>query len=226
MTRKFRILVAEDNTYARHGILSILANSSEFKSGCMEIVGDVDNATDAIKCVQSLQPDVITLDLSMPGINGADALATLKRRFPEIKVIVLTVHDELPYIRACFSAGADGYVLKGDSEADLPYAISSALKNKIYLSPSIGKIVIKALLNRTNGTAQGTSGWDILTHRQRQIITLIAEGKTNSEIADVLSLSIKTVENHRSTLMKKLDVHNASELTAYAIKHGLVLRYC
>jgi DNA-binding NarL/FixJ family response regulator len=157
----------------------------------------------------------------MPIINGTEAIRVIKQRNPEIKIIALTVHKSEEYVRATLDAGADGYVLKDDTSNDLLTSIRSVRKGKIHLSPGICDKIIIGYLDHPPKARPGRS-WDQLTLREREVLKLIAEGNKNREIAEHLSVSIKTVEKHRCNLMKKLDLHNISALTTYAIDNGLI----
>ncbi len=164
----------------------------------------------------------------MPGTNGTEAIPLIKRRNDRIKIIALTVHNTEEYVRATLDAGADGYVLKEDSHRDLLAAIRNVVNGKTYLSPGICHYVVSGFLTKPTQDQSETSihpTWDTLTIREREILKLVAEGKRNRNISDYLCISVKTVEKHRSNLMKKLNVHNVSELTAFAIRNDLV-RLC
>ncbi len=216
MIKKHTILLADDHSILRAGLRSILNSKSDF-----EVVAEVDNGMDAIKTALSLKPDLLLTDLSMPKTNGTEAIRELKKRLPEIKCIVLTMHTSEEYIHTALDAGADGYVLKDDSHEELLAAIKNVLNGKTYLSPSICGNVVSGYLNSTGSSKPATS-WDVLTKREREIIKLIAEGNRSKDIAEHLSISIKTVEKHRSNLMKKLNMHSLGSLTNYAMKNGLV----
>jgi DNA-binding NarL/FixJ family response regulator len=213
-----KILLAEDHSILREGLRALLANTPN-----LEIVGEAADGQEAIQQARLLEPHLILMDLSMPHINGTEAIRAIKRRNPDIKIIALTVHKSEEYVRATLDAGADGYVLKDDTRHDLLTAIESVQKGKIYLSPGICNQVVTGFLGGSSSTPSSAS-WDMLTDRERAVLKLIAEGQKNREIADYLSVSLKTVEKHRSNLMKKLDLHNAAALTAYAIENGLVHR--
>jgi DNA-binding NarL/FixJ family response regulator len=216
MVGKKRIFIVEDHTLLRAGLRALLSQDPD-----LEIVGEADNGRDAIRAVGSLAPDLVLMDLSMPGMNGIEAMMDIKRRNPDTRVLVLTIHKTDEYIHESLRAGADGYILKDATHDELRVAIRSVLNGKTYLSPDISDKVIHGYLG-TGMTANIASTWDTLTHREREVLKLIAEGHPNKYIADYLCLSIKTVEKHRSNLMKKLDLHNASTLTSYAIEKGLV----
>jgi len=216
MVGKQRIFIVEDHTLLRAGLRALLSQDPD-----LEIVGEADNGRDAIRAIGSLAPDLVLMDLSMPGMNGIEAMMDIKRRNPDTRVLVLTIHKTDEYIHESLRAGADGYILKDATHDELRVAIRSVLNGKTYLSPDISDKVIHGYL----GTGKGdnvASTWDTLTHREREVLKLVAEGHPNKYIADYLCLSIKTVEKHRSNLMKKLDLHNASTLTSYAIEKGLV----
>jgi DNA-binding NarL/FixJ family response regulator len=216
MAAKQRIFIVEDHTLLRAGLRALLLQDPD-----TEIVGEADNGRDAIRTIPSLTPNLVLMDLSMSGMNGLEAMIDIKRRNPEVRVLVITVHKTEEYILASLRAGADGYMLKDASHDELRVAIRSVLSGKTYLSPDISGKVINGYLGSGKDGAL-TSKWDTLTHREREVLKLVAEGHPNKYIAGYLSLSIKTVEKHRSNLMKKLDLHNASTITAYAIEKGLI----
>jgi two-component system, NarL family, response regulator NreC len=216
MGGKQRIFIVEDHTLLRAGLRALLSQDPD-----LEIVGEADNGRDAIRAISTLLPNLVLMDISMSGMNGIEAMIDIKRRNPETRVLVLTVHKTEEYIHASLRAGADGYMLKDASHDELRVAIRSVLNGKTYLSPDISGKVINAYLG-TGKVAGPTCSWDTLTHREREVLKLVAEGHPNKYIANYLCLSIKTVEKHRSNLMKKLNLHNASTITAYAIEKGLI----
>jgi len=216
MPNKHRILIVEDHTLLRQGLCAMISMDQE-----IEVVGEADNGRDAIRLTGSLLPGLILMDLSMPGTNGTESIVEIKRRFPEVKVLVLTVHKAEEYIREALKAGADGYVLKHATQAELMLAIKSVLSGKTYLSPDIAEQVVSGyLFGGTN--LNDRSVWDSITLREREVLKLIAEGHPNKYIANYLCVSVKTVEKHRSNLMRKLDMHNAASLTAFAIEKGMI----
>lgn len=216
MTNKQRILIVEDHTLLREGLRALLSQDED-----VEIVGEADNGRDAVRSVGLMNPDLVLMDLSMPGMNGFEAILDIKRRYPDTRVLVLTIHKTEEYIHESLKAGANGYILKDATQDELRIAIHSVMKGKTYLSPDISAKVINGYLG-SDKPSDAASAWDTLTHREREILKLVGEGNPNKHIADYLNLSVKTVEKHRSNLMKKLDLHNASMLTAYAIEKGLV----
>jgi DNA-binding NarL/FixJ family response regulator len=209
-------MLVEDHTLLRVGLRALLS-----QDGDIEIVGEADNGRDAIRTIPQVCPHLIIMDLSMPGMNGIEAIAQIKRLYPQIRILVLTLHKADEYIHESLKAGADGYMLKEASHEELRVAIRSVLNGKTYLSPDISSKVVSVYLggSRNGGFA---SAWDTVTNRERQVLKLVGEGRANKYIAEYLNLSVKTVEKHRSNLMKKLDLHNASMLTAYAIERGLL----
>lgn len=217
MVGKQRIFIVEDHTLLRAGLRALLAEDPD-----LEIVGDADNGRDAVRAIATLSPDLVLMDLTMPGMSGIEAMVDIKRRNPATRVLVLTIHKTDEYIHESLRAGADGYILKDATHDELRVAIRSVLNGKTYLSPDISDKVIHGYLG-SGKEASVASAWDTLTHREREVLKLVAEGRSNKYIADYLCLSIKTIEKHRSNLMKKLDLHNASTLTSYAIEKGLVV---
>jgi DNA-binding NarL/FixJ family response regulator len=191
------------------------------QDAALEVVGESDNGCDAIRMAARLMPHLILMDLSMPGMNGIEATRAIKALSHETRILILTIHKTDEYIHESLKAGADGYILKDATHNELSVAIHSILNGKTYLSPDISERVINGYLNQGNPAATA-SPWDSLTYREREVLKLVAEGHPNKHIAEYLCLSIKTVEKHRSNLMRKLDLHNASTLTAYAIEKGLV----
>ena len=215
MNKKNTILLADDHSILRAGLRSILDNHPDFK-----VIAEADNGKDALQKSIELKPDLLLTDLSMPKTNGTECIRELKKRAPEVKVLVLTMHAGEKHIHAALNAGADGYILKDDSHDELITAIKNVLNGKTHLSPSICNNAVNDYLN-VSKTNKPTASWEILTHREREVIKLIAEGYRSKDIADYLTISIKTVEKHRSNLMKKLDLHSVSSLTNYATQHGL-----
>lgn len=200
----------------RNGLEAMLLSEPAFA-----VVGVAADGKAAIRAAAELQPDIMLMDLTMPRTSGIDAIVQIKRQHPSIKIVALTFHKEDKYIHATLEAGADAYVLKDDSRTELFTALASVIGGKSYLSPSIcGKVVAGYLAGGDN--SEDELSWEILTKREREIIKLIAEGKRTKEIAAYLSLSPKTVEKHRTNLMKKLDLHTVAAVTTYAIQNGFI----
>jgi DNA-binding NarL/FixJ family response regulator len=219
VTKKpYRIVIAEDHRILREGLRFLLSSNPD-----LEIVGEAEDGRSAIRCIDELRPDLVLMDLSMPKMNGLDAIAEVKNQCPDTKVLVLTVHKAEEYVFESLKAGADGYLLKDATHAELMLAVESVLDGKPYLSPGIsGKLVAAYLEGRK--PLRSELSWDVLTRRERQVLKLVGEGHKNKEIADYLCVSVKTVEKHRANLMKKLDLHSASALTAYAMEKGLITK--
>lgn len=213
---KKKIVIAEDHTILREGLKALLSSSTE-----LEVVGEAEDGREAVKLAAELTPDLILMDLSMPRMNGIEAIKEIKKRNPEIKILILTVYKTEEYVLASLQAGADGYILKEANHSEFLLAIKNVLMGKHYLSPEIsGKVIEGYLKGKQEHTP--VTVWETLTSREREILKLVGEGHKNREIADDLFISLKTVEKHRENLMKKLDLHTASALTAYAIEKGLV----
>jgi len=200
----------------RNGLEAMLAHDPAY-----EVVGVAADGMTAIRSVAKLQPDIVLMDLTMPRTSGMDAIVQIKRQHPDVKIVALTFHKEEKYIHATLEAGADAYVLKDDSRTELFNALASVATGNNYLSPSIVDKVVAGYLSGGD-TSTAKPSWEVLTRREREVIKLIAEGKRTKEIAEYLSLSPKTIEKHRTNLMRKLDLHNVSEVTVYAIKNGFV----
>jgi DNA-binding NarL/FixJ family response regulator len=216
MQKKINIVLAEDHTILREGLKALLSADPKF-----EIIGEAEDGREAVRCVEKVGPDLILMDLSMPRMSGMEAIREIKKRYPETKIIALTVHKTEEYLHTTLQAGADGYVLKDATHAELVMAIKNVMKGKSYLSPGVSEKVIEGYLERREGVLPD-SPWETVSQREREVLKLIAEGYKNKEIAEDLCISLKTVEKHRANLMKKLDLHNAAALTVYAMQKGLV----
>lgn len=216
MHSKKSIVITDDHAIVRDGLKALLSNNTEFL-----IIGEAEDGQAAIRQAKELKPDLMLLDLSMPRMNGIDAIKEIKSQSPKTKVLILTVQKMEKYIHTCLKAGADGYVLKDATYEDLISAIKNVLRGRRYLSPDISEKVIDGYLEGRQST-EAESAWDTLSKREREILKLIAEGYKNKEIADYLCISTYTVEKHRDNLMKKLNLHNTAALTTYAVRMGMV----
>lgn len=218
MSSPSTVLIIDDHALFRAGIKALLSTGDEF-----EIVGEACDGLEGIQLAAKLQPNLIICDLSMPNINGTEAIINIKKRTPQTKILVLTVHKAEEYIHNSLQAGADGYVLKDDTQQDLLTAIRQVLLSNKYLSPSICNNIVSGYLGNGTNSREVCHSWQTLTNRELQVLKLVAEGNKNRDIAEKLSISRKTVEKHRSNFMSKLDLHDVSSVTTYALKNGLVL---
>jgi DNA-binding NarL/FixJ family response regulator len=205
-----RILLADDHQILRHSLRALLEREG------LEVVAEAEDGERAVELTRSLKPDVAVLDLSMPRLNGIDAARALARDESPTRVVLLTVHREEHYVLAALKAGIMGYVLKTQAAADLLQAIREVAAGGLYLSPGVSRTVVQAYVTK-KGPAR-----DALSPREREVLSLIAGGKTTKEIAVVLGISVKTADSHRTRLMEKLDIHEVAGLTRYAIREGFV----
>lgn len=207
-----KVLLADDHRMVAEGLKSLL--SPEF-----ELVGVVEDGRSLLEAAKKLRPDVIVADITMPHLNGLDALGLLKKDNPRVKVVFLTMHQEVAYARRAMEAGASGFVLKHSAPAELVAAIRAALEGKTYLTPSLAGEVLQEIKRDPKSAKDPVAS---LTPRQREILQLFAEGRSAKEIAAALDISVRTVEFHKYQMMETLGLHNSTELTHFAIKHGIV----
>lgn len=216
MTERIRVLVVDDHTLFRQGVVGLLAGQPD-----IEVVGEAGNAQEALAALASASPNVVLMDIAMPGISGLEVTQEIKKRSPRTQVLILTVHDREDYLFRALRAGASGYVLKGADIRELLAAVHGAHRGEVYLYPTVtGKLVADYLRRVNRGEDQASYGG--LSDREREILCLIAEGKTTPEIASALFLSPHTVQSHRDHIMGKLDLHSQAALIRYAIANGLV----
>lgn len=215
---KIRIAIAEDYRILREGLRALLDLEPEF-----EVVAEAGDGPSAVQAANRFRPDLLLLDLSMPRMNGTEVILEVKRVRPSVRILVLTVHADEGRVHAALSAGADGYLLKNAGYEEMLLAIRSVLAGRPYLSPAVSRQVIDGYLEALSARRPSRL-WGLLSKRERQVLKRIAEGEKNRQIAEALGISIKTVEKHRTNLMRKLDLHNAAALTTFAIEKGLVGR--
>ncbi len=212
---KIRILLADDHTILREGIRSLLENESD-----MVVIGEAEDGHTAVKLVKQLDPDVVLMDIAMPLLNGIEATRQIKRDNPRTKVLILTMHENEEYIRQLLAVGAVGYILKDAAARELLGAIRAVHRGEAVLSPAITRLVIEDYLRW--GDLQPENDSSGLSPREREVLQLVAEGYTNKQIAEILSISIKTVQTHRLNMMSKLDLHDRGELIKYAIQKKII----
>jgi DNA-binding NarL/FixJ family response regulator len=205
-----RVLIADDHQLVSDGIVALLKGAGH------EIVARASDGQTAVRLAEQLHPDIAILDASMPLLNGIDAARAIQRIRPDTKAIIVTVHDEDEYVLNAFRAGVRGYVLKKQAASELLQAIKEVQGGAVYVSPGMSRALVDAVRSNTEMRT------DVLTGREREVLQLVAEGKTSKEIASVLDVSVKTAETHRANIMNKLDIHETAGLVRYAIRHGMV----
>jgi two-component system, NarL family, response regulator NreC len=209
--KKSRILLADDHSVVRHGFRLILDNQED-----MEVVGEASNGRDAVAVAEQLQPDVVVMDVTMPELNGIEATRRIAELSPRTRVLALSMHKDSVYVREILRAGAKGYLLKDAAGKDLLDAVRAVARGDGYLSPGVSDAVLSDYRRHV------TNPIDLLTSREREVLQMIAEGKTNKEIANTLNLSVYTVEAHRGRVMEKLNLHSTGELVRFALRNGLI----
>jgi two-component system response regulator NreC len=213
---KIRVLLADDHTILREGVRALLSEEED-----MVVVGEAKDGLEAVDLAGSLEPDVVIMDMVMPRMNGIEATREIKQRWPLVKILILSMYDDDEYVAQIIQAGASGYVLKRVATEDLVRAIREVHGGSSFLYPPIAAKLIDDYLRHVRGE-ESAGAEEPLTPRERQVLELIAEGNTNQEIATALCVSRKTVESHRANIMRKLDLHDVTELVKYAIRTGLV----
>jgi len=209
--KRIRILLADDHAVVRQGFKMILGAEPD-----MEIVGEAGNGREAVERAEQLRPDIVVMDVAMPELNGIEATRRLAAAMPHTRVIALSMHKDSVYVREILRAGARGYLLKDSGAADLVSAIRAVASGESYLSPAVSNAVLDDYRRHV------TNPIDLLTSREREVLQMLAEGKTNKEIAVVLNLSVYTVDAHRGRIMEKLNVHSINELVRFAVRNGLI----
>lgn len=209
-----RILLADDHKITREGLRSLLEKQQD-----MDVVAEAENGRTAVRLAHELLPNVVIMDVTMPDLNGVEATRQIVGRVPNVKIIALSMHSDSLFVTEMLRSGASGYLLKDCAFDELALAIRAVASGKTYLSPSISGVVVEDYLRRLTKT--GFSSSEVLTDREREVLQLMAEGKSTKQIALKLNISVKTVETHRRQIMNKLDIHTVAELTKYAIRKGL-----
>ena len=215
----FRIVLADDHEVVRAGLRALLEEQSGW-----EVVAEAADGRDAVEKASKLKPDVVVIDIAMPSLNGLEAVRQIVKAVPNTKVLVLTMYDSDPLIQQVLQAGARGYLLKSDAGRDLVSAIDALRRNKTFFTPKVSQMVLEGYLDKSPREKEAEDEPESLrlTSRQREIVQLLAEGKSSKEVAAVLGLSVKTAETHRANIMRKLDCHSVTELVRYAIRNHII----
>jgi DNA-binding NarL/FixJ family response regulator len=213
----FRILVADDHEVVRRGLCALLRSQPDW-----EVCSEASDGREAVEKVLTMKPDVVILDIGMPNLNGLEATRQILKTNPRVKILILTLHDSDQVVQEVLNAGARGFLLKTDAAAELVAAVDALRRGKVYFTPKVAAMVLQGYLKREDGTAPEPPARNRLTPREREIVQLLAEGKSSKEVAAVLGLSAKTAETHRSNIMRKLDLHSVSELVLYAVRNNIV----
>jgi len=217
----FRILLADDHEVVRTGLRALLEEQSGW-----EVVAEAVDGRDAVEKASKLKPDAVVIDIAMPSLNGLEAVRQILKAVPNAKVLVLTMYDSDPLIQQVLQAGARGYLLKSDAGRDLVSAIEALRRNKTFFTPKVSQMVLEGYLDKNPKDKEKELESEAeslrLTSRQREIVQLLAEGKSSKEVAAVLGLSVKTAETHRANIMRKLELHSVSELVRYAVRNQII----
>ena len=214
--RKLRVLLADDHTLMRTGLRLLLERQPN-----ITVVGEAGDGREALAQVRTTKPDVAVLDIGMPNLNGIEACHQLTSEFPDLSVIMLSMHADEAYVLRALKAGARAYLLKDSAESDLVRAIHAVAEGKSYFSPAVSRVLLEDYVRKLQRSGAEDS-FDLLTPREREILQLVAEGKSNKEIAGLLNLSVYTIETHRSNLMQKLNLRSVPELILYAVRKGII----
>jgi two-component system, NarL family, response regulator NreC len=214
--KKIRVLLADDHNLIRAGLRRVVESQPEFT-----VAGEAEDGRQAVAMAESLKPDVAVLDIGMPLLNGIEAARQIRAAQPDTQIVMLSMHSDEGYVLRALKAGAKAYLLKDSAEADLARAIRAAAEGKSFFSPAVGKVLLEDYMRKLQRTGKEDS-YELLTPREREILQLVAEGKSSKEIANLLDLSVYTVETHRARVMQKLNLHGIPELILYAVRKGII----
>jgi len=214
---KIRVLIADDHAILREGLRALLSTTDD-----IEVVGEAADGREAIERVRALRPDVVLMDAAMPGLGGLEATLELRRSDPDLKIVVLTQYEDREYIRRFLQAGVSGYLLKKSAGKELASAIRAASRGGLVLDPEVAKEALREPAPGSGPGAGGPSRYDSLTDREKQVLKLVAEGRSNKEVAELLDISVKTAMSHREHIMEKLGLHSRTELIKFALREGVI----
>lgn len=211
-----RILLADDHGIVRQGLRAVLA-----RDAALQVVGESGDGREAVQLADALRPDVVIMDITMPGLNGIEAAKQMIKANPEVRVLMLSMHSDETYLLRALGAGVKGYLLKESAEVDLVRAVQSVARGKTYFSPAIAGALLEDYARHVQQRKPEDS-WTLLTEREQEVLQLIAEGRTNKEVATLLELSPSTVDTHRNNFMQKLGLHNIAEIVLYAVRNKII----
>jgi len=211
-----RVLLADDHTLIRAGLRMVVTSQPD-----LTVIGEANDGREALAMADKLKPDVVVMDIGMPSLNGIEACRQIHHALPQTQVVMLSMHSDEGYVLRALKAGARGYLLKDSAEADLANAIRAVVAGKSFFSPAVGKVLLEDYMRKLERTGAEDS-FDLLSPREREVLQLVAEGKSSKEIANLLGLSVYTVETHRANVMQKLNLHNIPELILYAVRKGVI----
>lgn len=216
MSQTIRVLLADDHVLIRAGLRMVVDAQAD-----LTVVGEAGDGREAVAMAESLKPDVVVMDIGMPTLNGIEAARQVREKLPDIQVVMLSMHADEGYVLRALKAGAKAYLLKDSAEADLARAIRAAAEGKSFFSPAVGRVLLEDYVRKLQRTGAEDS-YDLLSPREREILQLVAEGKSSKEIAHLLNLSVYTVETHRARVMQKLNLRGIPELILYAVRKGII----
>lgn len=214
--RKIRILLADDHQLMRSGLRLLIERQAD-----LSVVGEASDGREAVSLTKSLKPDVVVMDIGMPSLNGVEAAYQINQNQPQVALIMLSMHSDESYVLRALRSGAKGYLLKDSAESDLIRAVRAVAAGKSFFSPAVGKVLLDDYMRKLQRTG-AEDPYDLLSPREREVLQLIAEGKSNKEVASLLHISVYTVESHRSNIMEKLKLHGTAELILYAVRKGII----